>query len=223
MQKIKHKRIDLFNNSEIKLEQKKLTALDIFIFCPIIFNMNIRTIYLDLDNVLANVEAHSSRSTTWTYWELLSTEEQRNTQSHLMHNEEHFFQQVPPYEYAQQLYKFCKKFTLNVRFLSCFTPKTDAEFARITRDKQTWVRKYIDPRIADSDIIIVRESKQQYANSSSLLIDDNPKNIQKWKEHHGIGITFKGIDNCVHQMRALPELNQYIHHTLAYRNLSRSH
>lgn len=163
----------------------------------------IDTIYLDMDGVVADVKTLASTLTTWVLWDMLSQQEQQETQSHLIHRTEDFFQKVPPYEHTKILYDVCKKHALHVRFLSCFTPESETEFERVTQDKRDWVHKHIDPAIPDSDIIIVRHDKHEYANTSSLLIDDNPKNIKRWKDCDGVGMVFKNFNTCTHNLKSL--------------------
>lgn len=163
----------------------------------------IDTIYLDMDGVIADVQALASALTKWMSWDMLSQQERLEIQSYLIHYKKDFFQQVPPYEHTEKLYKLCKKYALHVRFLSCFTPDSKTEFERVTQDKRDWIHRYIDPDIPDSDIIVVRRKKHKYSINSGLLIDDNPKNIKLWRAHNGIGIIFKNLNNCAYQLESL--------------------
>lgn len=171
-------------------------------------NEQIDTIYLDMDGVCADMWKLADKLTSWIFFDMLSAQEQQQVLSHHIRNNKHFYQQVQPYEYAKQLYDLCKRSAPRVCFLSGFSTKSDTEFERVAHDKIEWVRKYIDPSIPDSDIIIVRDHKKQYATPTSLLIDDNPKNIQAWRSNGGIGITFKGYKPCKFQMGRLAFVKQ---------------
>lgn len=183
----------------------------------------IDTIYLDMDGVVADVETLASELTTWMLWELLPQQEQQETQSHHIHNTTDFFQKVPPYAHAKTLYKFCKKHALHVRFLSCFTPESETEFERVAQDKRDWIHKHIDPAIPDSDIIIVQRDKHKYANSSSLLIDDNKKNIKRWEGCRGVGMVFKNFNTCAHNLKSLDFQKKTCKSIMAHTVLQRQH
>lgn len=189
-------------------DTKKTTTLDILFILSIILGMKkkqtfIDTIYLDMDGVVADIRTLASALTTWMPWDMLSQQEQQEAQSNLIHYKKDFFQQATTYEHTEKLYKLCRKYALHVRFLSCFTPESEKEFERVAQDKRDWIHKHIDPAIPDSDIIIVQRGKHKYANASSLLIDDNPKNIKRWRDCYGTGIIFKNLNNCTYQLESL--------------------
>jgi len=42
--------------------------------------------------------------------------------------------------------------------------------------------------------LCLREDKQKYANSNSILIDDRKDNIREWKQRGGIGVLYNYND-----------------------------
>ena len=56
--------------------------------------------------------------------------------------------------------------------------------------KIKWVDSHLQPK---PELLLVNaKEKQQYATEASILIDDKPENIQRWKDAGGVGILCKG-------------------------------
>lgn len=80
-----------------------------------------------------------------------------------------------------------------VKFLTAVPKHWTANMYFAGRDcKINWLRQYIPDLNELSDIVVVgdKETKQFYANSYSILVDDHYKTIQQWKQKGGIGIAY---------------------------------
>ena len=94
---------------------------------------------------------------------------------------------------GKQLWDYIKKY--NPPLLSA--PSRE-ESSRI--GKQEWV----DANLPGVQLILrAAEKKKEFANPSSILIDDREKNIKEWEEAGGIGILHKSASDTIEKLKKL--------------------
>lgn len=71
--------------------------------------------------------------------------------------------------------------------------------------KSRWgKRKWVEKNIPGVKLILVQaSSKKNYANKKSILIDDNPQNIEQWINAGGIGILHSTTESTLNQLKKL--------------------
>lgn len=109
-----------------------------------------------------------------------------------------FWSEMPWTKDGKRLYSFLKKKFRTVTILSAH-PATGKEEAKL--GKHEWIRKNLGPI---PYIICYGIEKQKYANPSSILIDDDERNISQWRSKGGIGILHTNAKDTIRK------LNEYI-------------
>ena len=70
--------------------------------------------------------------------------------------------------------------------------------------KYLWVKKELGKSIADNNLIVVEsKGKTKYANTNSILIDDQNKNIDSWIKNKGIGILYKDVNITLEKLKQM--------------------
>lgn len=81
---------------------------------------------------------------------------------------------------------------LNVKILSTPSQKKESK-----EGKNIWCKRELNLKP------ILSNNKEQYANSKSILIDDLPKNINKWIDAGGIGILHKNTKSTIKKLNKI--------------------
>lgn len=137
-------------------------------------------IFLDIDGVIADFEAH------------LETQGKLDDNGKIKWDEldQDWFSTIPVHDGAQEFHSDLSKLG-KVRFLTAPTLSVGC-FA----GKAQWVSETFLPKrgkYALMDLIIMhKKSKQLIAQPNRILVDDTEANIDSWNEAGGIGIHHKG-------------------------------
>lgn len=150
-------------------------------------------IYLDMDGVLSDFEksfkAIDGRTTKQV--------EKEGDPAFWKHVEEGglvFWSEMPWTKDGKKLWNYVKN--KDVSLLSAPARRLPDSI----RGKQIWVGR----ELGNVDLILKRASeKQEYANPNSILIDDQEKNIRKWKSAGGIGILYKNAGQAIKQLKKM--------------------
>jgi 5'(3')-deoxyribonucleotidase len=149
-----------------------------------------RTIFLDMDGVVADFDTFASnllgRKIGWheskfditkNEWAMLSSVDR-------------LYYNLPLMPDATKLVAYVKSLStrFNVQFLTAVPRRTTMPEARA--DKQAWVDKYF-PGMR-MDIGPFSHDKQKWCKPGDILVDDRPSNIEEWKAAGGIAIYHTG-------------------------------
>ena len=161
-------------------------------------------IYVDMDGVIADFFSALAEFRKVNHWKdqgeiTLDTSiaDLRGT---------NFFETLPVFPYAKKLIDLVKSYTGGDYYINTSPLKDDLENSR--KYKTRWLQKH---NFVPNDIIVTKR-KESYAvdkqtGTPNILIDDRPKNLEKWVARGGIGIRYqanedsldlikKGLDNA---------------------------
>jgi len=170
------------------------------------------TLYCDMDGVLTNFEAR--------FLEMLAKEGKKYYTKVELENitrPKHFEARFGKEELAKFVEQYGEDFWTGMPWMSNgkqlwdsiapYQPKIlsspfDNNSSRL--GKRMWVRQNLSP--SPSEIIFRKsEEKQEFSNSTSILIDDKPSNILEWRAKGGIALECK--DGEVHSI--IEQLKKY--------------
>jgi len=133
-----------------------------------------KTIYFDLDGVLADFYGEVTRRTgklvynQETAWDIINADPE-------------FFENLPVLPGAKETVDFATALGLNVRILTA----TGNNYSDVMPQKVKWVIKNIGLRHDQITIVKSGKDKQWYANNNSILVDDTPAVLHLWKAQGG--------------------------------------
>lgn len=154
------------------------------------------TVAIDMDGVLADFNAGSIKALgkrkddipTGDFWKRIT---------HYDKDVEPFFENLPAMKDAFELMRFITSNFENYFVLTAtgFTPKN------VDEQKRNWAKKVFSPHLK---VVTVRKSadKAQYANPTTILIDDRRKSIDPFIAAGGIGILHVNADNTIAQLQS---------------------
>lgn len=161
-----------------------------------------RRIHIDLDNVVADFEAHYF-ALTGVRW--ADVPEAATRWALLAGKEKHFFLDMPVcpggVEFVQEVTALGQANGLEVRFLTA-VPRL-MRFPDAEPEKLQWVREKLG-----SDLEVAygpfAQDKQKHCQPRDILIDDNHLNIEQWHAAGGFGILHKNdLPESLCQLRNL--------------------
>jgi 5'(3')-deoxyribonucleotidase len=161
-------------------------------------------IYVDMDGVIADFFSALAEFRKVNHWKDqgeitldTSIKDLRGT---------NFFETLPVFPYAKKLIDLVKSYTGGDYYINTSPLRDDMENSR--KYKTKWLEKH---DFKPNDIIVTKR-KESYAVDKqtgipNILIDDRPKNLEKWVARGGIGIRYqanedsldlikKGLDNA---------------------------
>jgi 5'(3')-deoxyribonucleotidase len=161
-------------------------------------------VYVDMDGVIADFFTALAEFRKVNHWKDqgeitldTSIKELRGT---------NFFETLPVFPFAKKLVDLVKSYTGGDYYINTSPLRDDLENSRIYKTK--WLEKH---DFKPNDIIVTKR-KESYAVDKqtgipNILIDDRPKNLEKWVARGGIGIRYqanedsldlikKGLDNA---------------------------
>jgi len=161
-------------------------------------------VYVDMDGVIADFFTALAEFRKVNHWKDqgeitldTSIKELRGT---------NFFETLPVFPFAKKLVDLVKSYTGGDYYINTSPLRDDLENSR--KYKTKWLEKH---DFKPNDIIVTKR-KESYAVDKqtgipNILIDDRPKNLEKWVARGGIGIRYqanedsldlikKGLDNA---------------------------
>jgi hypothetical protein len=151
----------------------------------VMFDINVNTIHVDMDGVVADFDAFVLKHMGRTFehssgpgadsemWDFLQTVDR-------------LYYKLPATSYAKELWDFVNSIGCQVKILTAIPRRTTMPTAE--QDKRDWVREYLDPN-AYVAIGPYSRDKWKHAKPGDILIDDRPDNIADWiTKGNGFGI-----------------------------------
>ena len=147
-------------------------------------------IFLDLDGVMADF-GKAVQNLLGQYPDKLDPQEMWPA----IINADHFFLNIPKKRDADSLWSHIKG--NDVEVLTGLPPAA----SNGKEDKIKWVQRNISKNIKVH--VVPAKDKQNFADEHHILIDDRPKNIDRWKAAGGIGILHKSTAQTVKELKKL--------------------
>lgn len=161
-------------------------------------------IYVDMDGVIADFFSALAEFRKVNHWKDQGEITLDNSIKDLRGT--NFFETLPVFPYAKSLINLVKSYTGGEYYINTSPLRDDLENSR--KYKTKWLEKN---DFKPNDIIVTKR-KESYAVDKetgipNILIDDRPKNLEKWVARGGIGIRYqanedsldlikKGLDNA---------------------------
>lgn len=156
--------------------------------------IQIKTIYVDVDGVLANTEEACNKLIP--DWKNI----RKNEVFIRMGKIKEFFRKPKPFEGAKDFIELLLETNIPIQILGA-CPKPTEELATSAKDKRWWIRKHIHSTIP---IVLVESGISKghlYGDWGNLLIDDTLKNIKLWEEMNGMVIHHASIDSTIARLK----------------------
>lgn len=159
-------------------------------------------IYCDLDGVLVDfirgIKDNIDMSIgTWGDWKAKKKKTSQHVWSEVAEIGASFWSELHWTKDGKQLWNYIKKYD---PIILTARPKT---VNSAIKGKQQWINKQLGSNASSKALIVLGIQKQDYADSNSILIDDNKRNIRQWKSKGGIGILHKNTNDTLKQLKEL--------------------
>ena len=148
-------------------------------------------IYLDMDGVIADFFGALEKHYKVEHWKDLPNIEE--TLKDLKGTD--FFGNIPKFKTSDTLIEYVDRLT-NGDWNILSSPLRDDH-----QNSSFWKRHWLTKHGYKPTESIFTGRKEKYATTNSIpniLIDDKPKNIQRWREKGGIGIQYQANENELH-------------------------
>ena len=148
-----------------------------------------RTIYLDMDGVVADFDSYVSsllgRPIGWG-----ATQDLTDVEWERLASVDRLYFQMPLMPDATKLIAYIKSLStrFHVQFLTAVPRRSTIPSAK--DDKQAWIDKYF-PGMR-MDIGPYSHHKQKWCKPGDILVDDRPSNIEQWSAVGGFAIYHTG-------------------------------
>ena len=171
------------------------------------FNSHDRTVYVDMDGVLADFHGYFKQMFGWDLPK--GDAENKPELDKKMWNQINdygkakFFENLPWISGSKAMWNFLVDNFVNVKILSALGKSNDSS-EPVKVGKMAWLNRHI-PKLRESDIILVahKHKKQEYSKPGNIIIDDTPVVIEEWKTKGGTGIFFTNADNVISKLEKL--------------------
>lgn len=142
-----------------------------------------RTLFLDLDGVMADFDGGFPAKFGYDHRavpdEVMWAEIEKDGK---------FFRELPPCEGALHFFRYIERGCSPVILTACPHDK----FADIAVQKRAWVREWLGSRVPIV-FTVGGKTKHLYMHKpGDILIDDFPRNVERWNEAGGVGILHAG-------------------------------
>jgi len=148
--------------------------------------MKIKTVYLDLDGVLADFEIAYNK----VYKNLKDADVEELVKAKKSFSDINFFRDLPLMKDAKNLVKLVESYPVNVEVLTSvgkYGSKGNAV------DKVIWLKKHF-PQLANKfNYVTTSKAKSDFAKDDTLLIDDREKATLPFKSAGGEVVFYKGF------------------------------
>lgn len=151
-------------------------------------------IYLDMDGVITNFSKGCEQIFDWPHHKNIQPDQDIRKFLGLTNKEfwemidshgEEWWANLEPENWTEELVNIVKFYDSN--FLILTSPSLSHQAAS---GKVLWLQKFFKSKRFKNYIITPAENKQLLANSKSVLIDDNDKNCEQFREKLGYTILF---------------------------------
>ena len=155
-------------------------------------------VYVDMDGVIADFFSALAEFRKVNHWKDdgpitldTSIKELRGTD---------FFTTLPVFPFAKNLVNLVKSYTGGDWYINTSPLRDDHENSEL--QKRKWLKKHkFDPK----DIIVTKR-KESYAVDKktgipNILIDDRPKNLERWIARGGIGIRYQANEDSINVVK----------------------
>jgi 5'(3')-deoxyribonucleotidase len=159
-----------------------------------------RTVYLDLDGVVANFD---QRYLDVTGVEFASISSPTERWGKLKGKEKGFYEGILPYKgyeaFVDKLLAFLHEGHFRIHVLTALPLMLNMPSAGA--EKAAWCHKYL-PKFPTT-LCRFSQDKQYMAKHGDILIDDNPRNVAQWMKQGGIAIRHLNFDDTRIQLEEL--------------------
>ena len=165
-------------------------------------------VYVDMDGVLADFFGGVEKLYGVDHWKQLVSDKTKDLKMEVINKIQgtDFFATLPKFPTADQLLAIVKEYTGGT--FSILSSPLRGDHQNSANHKKTWISQNIE---APAEIIITgrKESyaKDKRTGTSNILIDDRPKNLDRFKASGGYGILYQANRNPVSKVKM--ELEQY--------------
>lgn len=151
-----------------------------------------RTIYLDLDGVMADFDTHFRNEFGW-----LPNDDLTDEHWTALHAKGDFFLSMPLKADAERLFKGLPR--LPVILTAC--PKT--KYQEVARQKRQWCRKHIGDNVIVLPILGGHNKPMFMHQMGDILIDDFGKNCRAWDAEGGVSIKHISTTDTLEKLNAI--------------------
>ena len=160
-------------------------------------------VHIDMDGVIADYFSALAEFRKVNHWKDegpitldTSIKELRGT---------NFFETLPVFPFAKNLVNLVKSYTGGEYYINTSPLRDDLENSR--KYKTKWLQKH---NFVPNDIIVTKR-KESYAVDKqtgipNILIDDRPKNLEKWVARGGFGIRYQANEDSINVVKKGLEL-----------------
>lgn len=146
-------------------------------------------IYLDLDGVMADFDAHFPALFGVDHRALLDDDMWEKINAHAT-----YFRDMPVCLGAKEFFREILEFD-PIILTAC--PKSN--YAHVARQKRDWVREHLSATCHILPVMGGRNKPLFMHSRGDILIDDFERNIKAWRDEGGVGIHHMG---CFHETKA---------------------
>ena len=158
-------------------------------------NLNMTSrVYVDMDGVIADFFSALAEFRKVNHWkdqgEITIDTSIKQLQG------TNFFETLPVFPFAKKLVDLVKSYTGGEWYINTSPLRNDHENSEYYKTK--WLKKHnFDPK----DIIVTKR-KESYAvdretGTPNILIDDRPKNLERWVARGGVGIRYQANEDSL--------------------------
>lgn len=144
--------------------------------------MTDRRLYLDLDGVMADFDAHFPALFGVDHRELLDDDMWGIINAHPS-----YFRDMPVCDGAKEFFAWLSAYGDPIILTAC--PKSN--YAHVARQKREWVREHLCENATVLPVMGGRNKPLFMHAAGDILIDDFERNIDAWQDEGGVGILHK--------------------------------